>query len=143
MGTPSSPQSVLERLHTAQNQHDLDAFVDCFAPDYQSEQPVHPDRAFSDREQVRKNWSALFNSMPDFRSELLRAVTEGDTIWAEWRWFGMRIDGTRLEMRGVTIFGVWDDHIAWGRLYMEPVDEFGDGIDATVRNLAHETLQEG
>ena len=26
------PQTVIERLHKAQNQHDLNAFVECFAP---------------------------------------------------------------------------------------------------------------
>lgn len=143
MGSPPSPQSLLERLQAAQNHHDLEAFLDCFDPDYQSEQPVHPDRDFRGREQVRKNWSALFSSMPDFRSELLRAATDGDARWAEWRWSGTRADGTRLDMRGMTIFGIQDDRITWGRLYMEPVDEVGVGIDATVRSLAHEIAQEG
>ncbi|HEY7093614.1 MAG TPA: nuclear transport factor 2 family protein [Ktedonobacterales bacterium] len=142
METPPRPQSVLEQLHTAQNQHDLEAFLDCFAPDYQSEQPVHPDRAFSYREQVRKNWSALFNSMADFRSELLRVTAEGDVCWAEWRWSGTRADGTRLDMRGVTIFGVQDARITWGRLYMEQVEEAGAGIDAAVQSLAHGTSPE-
>ena len=36
---------VFERLHDAQNRHDLDAFVACFDSDYRSEQPVHPDRS--------------------------------------------------------------------------------------------------
>ncbi len=142
MGTPLSPPSVLERLHVAQNQHDLDAFVNCFAPDYKSEQPVHPDRVFQGREQVRKNWSAFFTSMPDFHSDLLDSATVEETLWAEWRWSGTRADGTRLEMRGMTIFGIQDDQIAWGRLYMEPVDEVDMGIDAAVRTLAHETPHE-
>jgi hypothetical protein len=46
---------VLERLRDAQNGHDLDAFVACFDPQYRSEQPVHPDRAFVGSEQVRSN----------------------------------------------------------------------------------------
>src|SRR5687767_10096996 len=117
----SGPNSVLTRLQDAQNQRDLEAFLACFDPHYQSEQPNHPDRAFGGREQVRKNWSAIFNSFPDFQSELLRAASVGDTAWAEWRWFGTRVDGNRLDMRGVTIFGVRDDRITWGRLYMEGV----------------------
>jgi ketosteroid isomerase-like protein len=143
MGTQVSPRSVLERLQTAQNQHDLEAFLDCFDPDYQSEQPVHPDRAFGGREQVRKNWSAMLSSTPDFRSELLRAAIEGDTGWAEWHWFGTRTDGTQFEMRGVTIFKVRNDRITRQRLYMEPVEEAGAGIDAVVRSLTHEPPQEG
>lgn len=143
MGNQSSPQSVLERLLTAQNQHDLEAFLDCFDPDYQSEQPVHPDRAFSGREQVRKNWSAMFNSTPDFRSVLLTAASEGDTGWAEWHWSGSRTDGTQFEMQGMTVFGVRNDRITWQRLYMEEVEEGGAGIDAVVRGLTHKTPQEG
>jgi hypothetical protein len=38
---------------------------------------------------------------------------------------GNRIDGTRLEMRGVTIFGIQHDRIMWGRLYMEDVGRSG------------------
>ncbi len=54
--------SVIARLHNAQNEHSLEAFVECFAPNYQSEQPVHPGRGFGGREQVRKNWSSIFES---------------------------------------------------------------------------------
>ena len=143
MGTQLRPQLLMERLLTAQNQHDLEAFLEFFDPDYQSEQPVHPDRGFSGREQVRKNWSAMFSSMPDFRSELILTANEGDTVWAEWHWYGTRTDKTRFGMRGVTICGIRNDRITWMRLYMEEVQEAGAGIDATVRNLTHTSSQEG
>lgn len=133
---PSS-QLVIERLHKAQNQHDLEAFVECFALDYQSAQPFHPDRTFHGREQVRKNWSTIFSDIPDFQSELLRTTVEGETVWAEWHWYGTRAAGGRFDWRGVTIFGIQDGGIAWGRLYMEPVQETGGGIDAAVKNMTH------
>jgi len=138
---PSDPQplSVVERLFQAQNQHDLEAFLSCFAPDYQSEQPCHPSRAFGSRDQVRKNWSNIFTNVPDFRSELLGSVTQGDQVWTEWRWYGTRQDGTWFEWRGVTIFGIQDDRIRSGRLYMEPVEEQGAGIDASVKEMTHGT----
>jgi hypothetical protein len=44
--TQSSPKSVLTQLQAAQNQHDLEAFLACFDPNYKCEQPAHPDRAF-------------------------------------------------------------------------------------------------
>jgi hypothetical protein len=125
---------VIERLCDAQNRHDLDAFVACFDPRYRSEQPVHPDRAFVGSEQVRRNWAAVFAGVPDFRAELVRSAEVGDTGWAEWHWQGTRSDGTRLEMRGVTIFAVRDDCIAWGRLYLEDV-EGGQGIDQAVQHM--------
>ena len=139
----SNPKSVLTQLQDAQNQHDLEAFVACFDPNYQSEQPTHPDRAFGGREQVRRNWSAIFSSFSDFRSELIRAASMGDTVWAEWRWYGTRADGTRLDLRGVTIFGVRDGRITWGRLYMESVQERGAGIDASVKGMTKGSQQEG
>jgi hypothetical protein len=129
---------VLERLRDAQNDHDLDAFVACFDPGYRSEQPVHPDRAFVGGGQVRANWAEVFAGVPDFRAELLRSAREGDTGWAEWHWHGTRTDGTRLDMRGVTIFGIRDDRIAWGRLYLEDV-QAGQGIDQAVRHMAQGT----
>ena len=75
-----SGQTVLTRLHHALNQHNLDAFVACFAPDYHSEQPVHPDRAFRGQQQVRENWRQVFAEMPDFHADLLRWSTSDDAM---------------------------------------------------------------
>lgn len=68
---------VVERLRDALNRHDLDGFVGCFDSGYRSEQPVHPDRAFTGREQVRRDWTAVFDGVPDFRAELLRSAQAG------------------------------------------------------------------
>lgn len=73
----TSPAAVLERLHAAMNQHDLNAFLACFDPSYRSEQPVHPDRAFGGIDQVRKNWSSLFAAIPDFHADLLALARVG------------------------------------------------------------------
>ena len=116
-------QVVLERLQQAQNSHDLEALVACFALDYQSAQPIHPERTFQGAEQVRKNWTTIFHDVPDFHAELLGSAVDGDTVWAEWHWFGTKRDGAPFTVRGVTIMGVQADQIMWGRLYMEPVQE--------------------
>jgi hypothetical protein len=120
---------ISERLAAAMNAHDLDAFVALFAPDYDSAQPAHPDRAFTGSEQVRANWSEVFAGVPDFHAELLRTTADGSTEWSEWHW-----TGTGLEMSGVTVMGIRDEKIAWGRLYMEHV-EHGEGIEAAVREM--------
>jgi ketosteroid isomerase-like protein len=83
---PSDASTVVGRLHAAMNAHDIEAFVECFAEDYDSTQPAHPDRAFRGREQVHANWSAVFTGVPDFRAELVRVDAVGDTAWSEWRW---------------------------------------------------------
>jgi ketosteroid isomerase-like protein len=118
------------------NAHDIDAFVACMAEDYDSAQPAHPDRAFRGREQVRKNWSAIFESVPDFRAELVRADAVGDVEWSEWRWRGTQADGSRLDMAGAVVLGVRDGLAAWARLYVEPVEQGGAGIDAAVQDMA-------
>ncbi len=51
------------------------------------------------------------------------------------RWEGSYRDGSPFRMRGVTVTGVRDGRIAWARLYMEPVEEDGTDIDASVREL--------
>ncbi len=132
----NSPQAVLERLGQAQNAHDLEAMLACFEDGYRSEQPVHPDRAFSGREQVRKNWSGLFSAIRDFHSELIRSATAAGTVWAELHWTGTKADGSRLDDVGVMILGVDDGLITWARLYMEEVETAGAGIDAVVRRMA-------
>jgi ketosteroid isomerase-like protein len=128
---------VVERLNAAMNAHDIDAFVACFDEEYDSEQPVHPDRAFRGPDQVRRNWSAIFDGVPDFSSELVRAgATTGETEWSEWRWHGTQSDGTPLDMAGVIVCGVRDDRLRWARLYVEPVERSGKGIDAAVRRIS-------
>ena len=130
-----SPLAVLARLHAAMNRHDLDAFVACFDPEYESEQPAHPDRRFRGSAQVQRNWSAMFTGVPDFRAETIRSAEAGEEAWVEWHWTGTRADGSRLDARGVCVFGVRSGRIAWGRLYMEDL-EAGAGIEAAVAALA-------
>lgn len=132
----TSPAAVVERLHKAMNEHELEDFLAFFDSEYRSEQPVHPDRTFVGIDQVRKNWSTLFAAIPDFHAELLRSTTDGEAAWSEWIWTGTHTDGRRVHLRGVTIFGVREGRITWGRLYMEPVNTTAEGIDAAVARMA-------
>jgi ketosteroid isomerase-like protein len=127
---------VVERLLAAMNARDIEAFVACFAEDYESEQPAHPDRAFVGREQVRENWAAIFSGVPDFSAELVSAWSDADTEWSEWRWRGTQADGTKLDMAGVIVAGVSGEALTWARLYVEPVEQEGAGIEAAVREMS-------
>jgi ketosteroid isomerase-like protein len=131
-----TPQAVATALAGAMNAHDIDAFVSLFAPAYDSQQPVHPDRAFVGRDQVRANWSAVFAGVPDFRAELVATAVEADMLWSEWRWRGTHEDGSRLDMAGVIVCGVEGGRLAWARLYVEPVESGGEGINAAVREMS-------
>src|SRR4051794_12394366 len=106
MATEQDPgvREVLARLEAAMNAHDLDAFLACIHSEYRSEQPAHPERGFGGRDQVEKNWAAMFGGIPDFRAAALRSAVDGDTAWTEWRWTGTRVDGSLVDMRGVTLF---------------------------------------
>jgi ketosteroid isomerase-like protein len=126
---------VLARLVEATNDHDLEAMLDCFKPDYRSEQPAHPARAFQGVEQVRKNWSSLMESVPDLHWEVLRTATDETTAWMEARLTGTKPDGTKLDEVGVVILGISGGHIGWGRLYLEDVEVEGGSIDETVRDM--------
>src|SRR2546423_14678171 len=130
-----NPLDVFVRLVMAQNGHNVEALVACFAPDYSSEQPAHPDRVFTGNAQVRKNWSSIFASGPDFRAELHGSAVPDDTGWGEFEWRGRRRDGSALHSRGVIIGTVRDGKLAAARLYMSEVDEAGRGIDAAVDGM--------
>jgi len=130
------PLEVIQRLHQALNDHDLSAFVACFSPNYDSQQPAAPDRAFRGSAQVHKNWSSVFTDIPDFHAELLRFAESAGTVWTEWHWHGTPATGGEFDWRGVIIFGIDSGQIAWARLYMGPVDKSGAGIDSAVRSMA-------
>jgi ketosteroid isomerase-like protein len=127
--------NILHRLTEAQNSHDADRFASYFSDDYQSDQPAHPERAFSGRAQVLENWSAVFAGVPDFRAELLASCREGDVEWGEVDWRGHHTDGSPFAMRGVIILTIRGDRIAAGRLYVEPVEQSGAEIAVAVEQL--------
>jgi len=132
---PENITDVIDRLESAGNQHNLPGLLACMALDYQSEQPNHPDRAFRGRAQVEKNWSAIFEEIPDIVMDLVNLAVNGNQVWTEWHWYGTRNDGTPFNWRGVTVFAVEGNEINAGRLYMEPVEEAGFDIDATMEQI--------
>ena len=76
------------------------------------------------------------------QAEILRVAVVGNEEWAEWIWQGTKEDGTPLEERGVSIFGIRDGRIAWARLYLEETEREGAGITETVRRITgREDLQ--
>src|SRR4051812_25273140 len=101
----STPSAVMYRIARAVNDHDVEAFARCLAPDYDSRQPAHPARPFSGSEQARTNWTAMFESIPDLRVDIIALTEQDEAAWTEWHWHGTRVDGTPFDMRGVTIFG--------------------------------------
>jgi hypothetical protein len=60
--------AVIERLCEAINQHDPDAMVECFDPDYRSEQPAHPNRGFGARNRSTRTGRPCSRASPTSRS---------------------------------------------------------------------------
>ena len=128
-----APAAMVERLRRATDDHDLEALVACFSPDYRNETPAHPERGFTGREQVRRNWGRIFAAVPDITARVLGCAVQGDTVWTEWEHRGTRRDGSPHHMRGVVIFGVDGGLAAWARFYLEPVEESAGTVDEAVR----------
>ena len=130
---PDRGAVLLERLAAAASAHDLDALVDCFAPDYRNETPAHPAQGFTGREQVRRNWEQIFAFMPDITATVLRSAYDREVVWSEWQMAGTRGDGTALQMAGVIVFGVRGEQFTWARWYLEPVQAGGPGVNEALR----------
>jgi ketosteroid isomerase-like protein len=125
---------MLERLVAAVNAHDVDAVVACFSEGYVNETPAHPARGFVGREQVRRNWTAIFAGLPDIAATVVRHTTDGETVWSEWEMRGTRRDGAAQAMAGVIVFGVGEDErVTWARFYLEPVETGGVDVDGAIR----------
>jgi ketosteroid isomerase-like protein len=115
--------TVLQRMSDAINTHDVDALLSCLTPDYQGEQPLHPEIASIGLAQVRENWTGLFAQVPDLRATLVAATIHGDFAWAEWHWQGKHTSGSALNLRGVSVAGLRNGIMAWARIYMEPIHD--------------------
>ena len=137
MGTsPPAPSELVDRIVDATNRHDLDALVDCFAPDYVNETLVHPTRGFTGREQVRRNWSQLFAAMPDLRCRVLARAVDGNDVWSQWEMRGTRPDGSQSQTAGVIVFTVVAGRAQRVRFFLEPVDTGDSTVDDAVAAAA-------
>jgi ketosteroid isomerase-like protein len=132
---------LLERMRAALDAHDLDTFVDFFREDYVGERPRHPGSPMSTRDDVRTNWAEVISDVPDLHVEVLAAVEDGNTIWSEWRACGTARNGAMLELRGVIIFGIQDDQVAWSRMYLEPVEHEGKPLGELVTEQPPPSLE--
>jgi hypothetical protein len=128
---------TIVRLRDAMNRHDVEGMVALFSPHYRSEQPIHPQRGFSGRDQVAVNWAQMFEGIPNLEAGVVKESTDGTTSWSEWVWRGAHRDGTPFLMKGVSVMGLDEDgRIAWARLYMEEVEQGGAAIDEAVLHLS-------
>jgi len=127
-----APASVVRCLIDALSRRDVDAMVECFAPDVRTEFPTQPDRGMQGREYIRAYWEQALEGAGDVQAKLLRCAADGDTVLSEWCWYGTRADGSSFARSGMTVHGVVDGKIAWQRLYLEPVRGDAESVGAWV-----------
>jgi hypothetical protein len=108
----------------------------CFAEEYRSSQPVHPGREFTGRAQVLANWTSVFAGVPDFQARTVALCRDGATEWGEFDWSGTHTDGSPFAMRGIIIATIRDDLIDEARLYVEPVEQVSEDIEAAVEQMS-------
>jgi len=140
-GRPAAEEAgmhpTIARLAKAMNNHDPHGMAAQMAPDYHSEQPVHPNRTFTGNEQVAANWTEMFVGVPDMVGTVVAEDTVGSRSWSEWRWDGHHADGSDFAMRGVIVAGLRDDGLVqWMRLYVEPVEQDSAAIEEAVQQLS-------
>lgn len=132
----NDPLAVVRRMVAAINAHDIDAQVACFHTDYRSRLPAHPSENFTGSDQVRRNWTALVEAVPDLRVDIEAHAVDGPDVWTELHVYGTRDDGTAFDTRGVIITTVVDGRIGAGRIYLEPVATDGPAIDDAIAQWA-------
>ena len=131
-GDRDGARDVVNRLFEATNDHDVESLTRCFAEDYVNETPLHPSRGFRGRDQVRTNWTAIFQGVPDIRAEIVRSAYDGKAAWLECEMAGLRRDGAPHLMRGIIVFQVENGLISSARFYLEPVDTEDLSVDEAV-----------
>lgn len=134
----TDPTKVAERWVSALSRHDLEAALDCFAPDYRDVAPARRGEFVEGRQKVQENLVRLLGDVPDLRAEILGAVANDDTVWIEWRMSGTRRSGNPMEFVGVNLFGVDKGRFRWGRIYTELVRDAGD-VDAQIERMTQGT----
>ena len=116
-----TPAEVLGELVASTNSHDLEGLVDCFADDYELTDPVHPARSFTGARHVRKNWTTMFEAVPDIHLDVQQHVVTTDGFWVEAAQAGTRRDGVKLTGQMVFIATVSGGRIAGAHMYVAPV----------------------
>jgi ketosteroid isomerase-like protein len=134
-GDSDGVRDAVNRLFEATNAHDVESLTRCFAEDYVNETPLHPSRGFRGRNQVSKNWTAIFHGVPDIRAEIVRSAYDGNEAWVECEMSGTRRDGAPHLMRGVIVFTVKRGLMASARFYLEPVDTGDLSVDQAVASV--------
>lgn len=106
---------LLDRFAAAWNARDVDALMDCMAPDcafHASGGPEASGRVYSGRAAVRAGYKAVFDAFPQATWTNARHFVAADRGVSEWRFQGVDRDGRSVDVDGCDLFVFDGDLIA-------------------------------
>ena len=118
-------EEALRNLLDAQNRHDVDASLACFAhPRYEL---VGNQRVYEGADEVRRYYATTFGAFPDLTFELIEAHHADDSLvvemWMSGSHLGSRHDfeatGKRFKCRMAAVFQFRDTALVGARIYYD------------------------
>lgn len=119
-------KQLLQKWITALQACDLDAVMECYAPDAVNHQVAAGEPAVG-HDQIRLHMAEFFKGFPDSWSRVDNLIGDGD--WAAWEWFGggtfsgefygSQPTGKTYELHGCGFFRFADDKIVFQRGYWD------------------------
>jgi uncharacterized protein (TIGR02246 family) len=104
------PREIVDRQVAAYNRRDLDAFVQCYAPDAVVVQPDGSLLATGHAE-IRARYGELFDQSPDLRAEIRNRIEVGHVVIDEEHVTGFNLPGRPAEIHAAVVYRVADDVI--------------------------------
>lgn len=105
---------LLEAIGDAFNRHDVDGVMSFFADDGVFDKPAGPEihgTRISGKEQVRAEFAALFQAVPDLRWEGTANWVSGNMGCSQWRRTGTSKSGEKTDLLGCDLFTFRDGKI--------------------------------
>ncbi len=112
------PQTVISRVFTLLNRHDVPAIVALVAEDSCEDWPIVG--RLEGRAAIAENLRSLLVALPDFRIEVVQMAAASETVFVQWRatgtfsggpFAGIRATGRSIDLRGMDCFTVRDGKI--------------------------------
>ena len=104
------PREIIDRQVDAYNQRDLDAFVECYAPDAVVVQPDGSMLA-AGHEEIRSRYGELFAQSPALHARIGNRIEVGDVVIDEEFVTGVNLPGLPVEMHAAVVYRVANDLI--------------------------------
>ena len=78
-------ESIARAMFEALNNEDPDKYTDYFADDAEY---INTYRQSKNKDEIREEMHACFNTFTNFRNKIERIFSDGDTVWVEFKYTG-------------------------------------------------------